>query len=183
VKDDLAKAEPTARRGVDRSHFETVYAEHIGFAWRCLRALGVPPASLEDAAQEIFLTVHRRLPDFRGDSSLRTWIYGIIRNVAANHRRSQRRRGPHESLSFDLEYTGPSPLENLQVGEAGALIERFAAGLSDDKRELFVLALIEEMSMPEVAQALALPLNTAYARLRQVRLELRRAMQAQRGVP
>ena len=182
MKDDLAKAGPTTLGGVDRYDFEAVYGEHIGFAWRCLRALGVPAASLDDAAQEVFLTVHRRLSDFRGDSSLRTWIYGIVRNIAANHRRSQRRRGPHESLSFELEYTGPTPLEQLQIGETGALIERFAAGLSEEKRELFMLALIEDMSMPEVAQALALPLNTAYARLRQVRLELRRAMQAQRGV-
>ena len=60
-------------------------------------------------------------------------------------------------------------------------MQRFLHDVSEIKRDVFVLALIEQMSMPEVAQALGVPLNTAYTRLRDVRLEFQRALQRQRG--
>ena len=62
--------------------FRGVYTEHFPFVWRCLRGLGVAEAALDDVAQEVFLIVHRRLAEFRGDASLRTWLYAIVRNVA-----------------------------------------------------------------------------------------------------
>jgi RNA polymerase sigma-70 factor, ECF subfamily len=181
VKNDLATSLGADMASTDRRDFEAIYTEHIAFVWRCLRALGVAPAVLDDAAQEVFLIVHRRYSEFRGLSSLRSWIYGIVRNVAANHRRSQRRRAPHEQLSPDLQCAEASPLDRVQVGEAAAFIQQFLAGVSEGKREVFVLAAIEQLSMPEVAQALDLPLNTAYTRLRDVRQELRRALQGRRG--
>src|SRR5512145_1476215 len=69
-----------------RVDFGAVYAEHFDLAWRALRRYGVPSEDLEDALQEVFWTVHDRLPTFRGHSSLRTWIYGIARRIARNHR-------------------------------------------------------------------------------------------------
>jgi RNA polymerase sigma-70 factor, ECF subfamily len=183
VKNDLAKSSDVDVGSVDRQPFEAIYAEHIGFVWRCLRALGVATELLDDAAQEVFLTVHRRISGFRGRSSLRTWIYGIVRNVAGNYRRSQRRRGPHEALSPQLECAGASPLDRLQVGEAAAFIQNFLEGVSEGKRDVFVLACIEQMSMPEVANVLDVPLNTAYTRLRDVRSELQRALERKRGKP
>ena len=167
----------------DRQEFEAIYADNIAFVWRCLRGLGVGPDQLDDAAQEVFLIVHRRISDFRGLSSLRSWIYGILRNVAANHRRSQRRQVPHDVLSPNLVCTDASPLERLQAGEAVAFIREFLDGVSEGKRDVFVLAAIEQMSMPEVAQVLDVPLNTAYTRLRDVRQELQRALLRRRGKP
>ena len=183
VKEDVAKPSGAADLRVDRPEFEAVYAEHIGFVWRCLRGLGVPAEALDDAAQEVFLTVHRRLIEFRGDSSVRTWLYAIVRNVASNQRRGQRRRGPHEVLGAELHSTAPGPVEHAQDGEAAAFVQRFLESVSEIKREVFVLALIEQMSMPEVARALGIPLNTAYTRLRDARLDFQRALQRQRGRP
>ena len=183
MKNYLAQNGDAAGGGDARPQFETLYTEHIGFVWRCLRALGVAPGQLDDAAQEVFMTVHRRLPEFRGDSSLRSWIYGILRNVASNHRRSERRRRPQECLSAELPCARESPLEHAQAAQAAAFIQRFLSEISEAKREMFVLVSIEQMSMPEVAEALQLSLNTAYARLRQVRLDFRRALQRERGEP
>lgn len=183
VKPEKASACAAVPGSADTQPFELIYAQHIGFVWRCLRVLGVPAALIDDAAQEVFLTVHRRLPEFRGDSGVRTWIYGIVRNVAANQRRSQRRRGPHQALPQELQCAGASPLERAQLGEAAVFIQRFLAGVSEVKRDVFVLAVLEQMSMPEVAQALAVPLDRAYARLRQVRLDFKRALQGERGEP
>lgn len=164
-----------------RTDFEAVYADHFPFVWRCLRALGIPDVALDDAAQDVFVVVHRRLPEFRGESSLRTWLYGVVRNVAANQRRSERRKPAGGTLRDDLECARPAPDEQLQDREAAAFVQAFVAELSDKKRDVFVLALLEQMSIPEVAAALGIPVNTAYTRLRDVRLEFQRALERKRG--
>jgi len=156
--------------------FDAVYAEQFPFVWRCLRGLGVHPAGLDDAAQDVFIVVHRRLGEFRGDSTLRTWLYGIVRHVAANQRRSLQRRGRPEPLDFELPSRSPDPGELAEVTEAVELLERFLQQLDAGKREVFMLALIEEMSMPEIAKALSIPVNTAYTRLRLARAQLQRAL-------
>jgi RNA polymerase sigma-70 factor (ECF subfamily) len=180
-----AESTEAAGRGSDDRKavpaFSVVYAEHFGFVWRCLRALGVRESALDDAAQEVFVIVHRRLPEFRGDANLRTWLYGIVRNVAANQRRSQRRKGQGAPPEDDFPDPGPGPLEQLAQREDARFVQRFAAQLDEKKRDLFVLALLEETSMPEVAAALGVPLNTAYTRLRALRHAFRAALANRRG--
>lgn len=156
--------------------FDATYVEYFPFVWRCLRGLGVPPDALDDAAQEVFIVVHRRFAGFEGRSSVRTWLYGIVRNVASNQRRSRLRRASTEVLDVELASRAPGPLERAQNAEAAAFVQRFAAGLDAKKRDVFLLAVLEEMSMPEVAEALGIPLNTAYTRLRLVRAELKLAL-------
>ena len=163
--------------------FRAFYSEHFAFVWRCLGALGVPSASQDDAAQEVFVVVHRRLPEFRGESSVRTWLYGIVRNVAANARRSQRRKGGLAELHGDELSEQPDPLRNLETREAADFVQRFLSQLDDDKRDLFVLALVEQLSMPEIAPVLGVPLNTAYTRLRALRIEFQSALAQYRAVP
>ena len=163
--------------------FRAFYAEHFGFVWRCLGALGVPAASLDDAAQEVFVVVHRQLPAFRADSSLRTWLYGVVRNVASNTRRSQRRKGGLAELQGDEPSAQPDPLQSLETREAADFVQTFLCELDDKKRDLFVLAIIEQLSMPEIAPLLGVPLNTAYTRLRALRIEFQSAVAQYRAVP
>lgn len=163
--------------------FREVYDRHFGFVWRCLRALGVGSAHLDDAAQEVFLAVHRGLSGFRGDSELRTWLYGIVHNVAFKHRRTAARKGRAEPLLAEPVGTGPSPDEQAQDAQAAAFVAQFAATLDDKKRDVFVLALVEGLPTPEVAEILGVPLNTAYTRLRSVRAELRAALQRHGAKP
>jgi len=161
--------------------FGALYAEHVGFVWRCLRGLGVAAAGLDDAAQDVFLAVHRQLPGFRGEASLRTWLYAITRHVAANHRRRDQRKGsmltplqPELPAVVDPQ---PGPLERAADAQAAAFVERFLAKLDTKKREIFLLACIEEMTIPEVAATLSIPLNTAYTRFRRVRAAFQRALE------
>lgn len=163
--------------------FRAFYAEHFAFVWRCLGVLGVPAASQDDAAQEVFVVVHRRLPEFRGESSIRTWLYGIVRNIASNARRSQRRKGGLEELQDTEPSEQPDPLRNLETREAADFVQQFVSGLDDNKRDLFVLAIIEQLNMPEIAPILGVPLNTAYTRLRTLRSEFQSALAQYRAVP
>jgi RNA polymerase sigma-70 factor (ECF subfamily) len=160
--------------------FEEVYDRNFAFVWRCLRSLGVSPASLDDAAQDVFVVVHRRFAEFRGESSLTTWLFGIARKVAFNHRRSVQRKSQHEVLPPDGPSPAPGPVEHAQDIQAAQFVQDFLAGLDEKKREVFILAVLEELSVPEVAAALAIPLNTAYTRLRRARADFQRALARRR---
>src|SRR3954464_2285619 len=69
----------------------TVYEAHFRYVWRCLRSLGVRDAQLDDALQDVFLVVQRRLPSFDGGAELRTWLYAIGLRVARKYRDRARR--------------------------------------------------------------------------------------------
>jgi len=167
-----------------------VYAAHFRYVWRCLRSLGVRDALLDDALQDVFIVVQRRLPEFDGGAELRTWLYAIALNIARKYR-DRARREP-TSLEAARELTpelpaAPDESAGTNQRERLALARRALAGLDDDKRELFVLARVEQMSAPEIAQVLEIPLNTVYSRLRAARLafetEVKRLRESSRNTP
>jgi len=168
-----------------QSQFERIYDEQFAFVWRSLRGLGVPGPALDDAAQDVFLVVHRRLPEFQGRSSLRTWIFAIVEHVAFNYRRTQRRKqSPLTGLDEEPSSDEAGPFERAQDREIAEFLERFLEGLRTEQRILFVLVLVEQMSAPEVAEVLGIPLNTAYTRIRAIKQAFRKAArERQEGTP
>jgi RNA polymerase sigma-70 factor (ECF subfamily) len=171
-------AAPSAWRAV---RFEDLYEEHFSFVWRGLRRLGVPDSSVEDAAQEVFLAIHRRLPDFAGRSSLRTWVFGFVLRVARDHRRRARRKGGAEPLPEGLADGAPGPLDRLERTEELRVLDAALSGLDDDKRAVFVMGEIEQMTAPEMAEVLGVPLNTVYSRLRLARRDFEREVERLKG--
>lgn len=155
--------------------FREVFEENLPYVWRALRYLGIPESDLADLCQEVFLVVHRRLDDFEGRSSLRTWIYGICLKVASSHRRRAhvRRETMH---STPPECVASASQERaVEQQERRDLLLQVLRGLDDGPREAFVLFEIEGRSMEEVAELLGCPLRTAYAKLYSARDEIRRA--------
>src|ERR1700730_7073255 len=75
--------------------FAQLYESQFSFVWRSARRLGTPEASIDDVVQEIFLVAHRKLPQFEGRSSIKTWVFGIVINVVRTHRRALRAKHPH----------------------------------------------------------------------------------------
>ena len=161
--------------------FRALYDAEFSFVWRCLGALGVPPAALDDATQEVFLVVHRKLAEFRGDSSLRTWLYAIVRNVARNTRRTARRKHATELLSGSEACEQPGPFERLHGRDMARALYAFVDKLDSDLRDLFVLAILEQVPMQDVAVVVGIPLNTAYTRVRMLKQDLARTLQPPRG--
>jgi len=143
--------------------------------WRSACRLGAPESNVDDVVQEVFVIVHRRLPDFEGRSSLKTWLFGIVHNVVRAQRRALSAREPHPADASrrtdpeTLTDPAPSPYEALSKLEATRVVDRLLEALDDDKRAVFVLAELEQMSVPDIAAALGIPLNTAYSRLRLAR--------------
>ncbi len=149
--------------------FDGVYDEYFSFVWRTLRRLGIPDAALEDVTQEVFFVVYRRLADFRGDSSLKTWIFGIVRRVVRTHRRTKARRPTEPLADREPRCLQPMPDETTERRQAQRILYRLLDTLDDDKREVFVMVEIEGMSCPEIASAIGVNLNTIYSRLRAAR--------------
>ncbi|HEU4407494.1 MAG TPA: sigma-70 family RNA polymerase sigma factor [Polyangiaceae bacterium] len=163
---------PPAAGGVP---FELVYNDYFDFVWRSLRRLGVAESSVEDALQDVFVVVHRRLDEFGGRSSLKTWLFGIALRVTHDHRRRVRRKGGHEPLDEAVADPAPGPQERAANAEMIGLLDRALDALDDDRRAVFVLAELEQMSAPEIAEALGVKLNTVYSRLRLARQDFERA--------
>jgi len=161
--------------------FREVFDESFPYVWRSLHYLGVPESDLPDASQEVFLVVHRRLSDFEGRSTVRTWIYGICMKVASSQRRRAhvRRETMH---STPPERVAPASQEReVEHEQRRRLLMQVLAELDDEKREVFVLFEIEGRPMTEVAEALRCPLRTAYARLYAAREAVRGAWERATG--
>lgn len=156
--------------------FEDIYEEHFDFVWRSVRRLGVPPSSIDDAAQDVFVIVHDRLAAFEGRSSLKTWIFGIVVHVARAHRRAAQRRAAEAADPDALAAPAQSPHERAIAAEAARLLHDVLDEMPDERREVFVLMELEEMSAPDVAVALGLKLNTVYSRLRHAREDFETAV-------
>ncbi len=162
--------EPATRSADPASaRFGEVFREHAPFVWRAMRRLGVRDADVEDLCQEVFVIVHRKLPEFEGRSSMRTWIYGIALRVASDHRRRAHVRREQPTESVPEERRSAPQLRELERERAKALLDAALSELDDDKRAVFVLYEIEQLDMKEVAEAVGCPLQTAYSRLHAAR--------------
>lgn len=158
-----------------RPAFAALYQQHAGMVRRALRQLGVAPASLDDAVQDVFVVLHRRIDEYERDRSLKNWLWGIARGVASGYRRSERRRDRlHATLPAP---EGTSSVERgVARREAADILDEFLGSLDADKCAVFVLSEVEGRRGPEIAEQLQVNLNTVYARLRAARQRFDAAM-------
>ena len=160
-----------------RPTFAQLYESEFSFVWRSARRLGIPAAHMDDVAQEVFVVVYRTFARFEGRSSIKTWLFGIVLNVVRAHRRrlgAERMdtAGPHARTDpGQLVDAGAGPHELATRAEAARLLDSLLDALDGDKREVFILAELEQMSAPDIARAVGIPLNTVYSRLRLARQE------------
>lgn len=155
---------------------EQVYARHSGFVWRIVRRMGVPEHGVEDVMHEVFLVVHRRLPEYDGRVAMTTWLYHQTRGVVSNHRRSRAREQRRLERVDPRPAPAPDPEAQTRRGQAAAFVRAFLEELDPDKREVFELAELEGLPIPELAELVGINLNTAYSRLRAARQLFQRAV-------
>jgi RNA polymerase sigma-70 factor, ECF subfamily len=155
---------------------EAVYQQHADFVWRTLQHLGVRDVDLEDLAQEVFVTVHRKLSSFDGRSKLTTWLFGICLHLVQRHRRR---------AYFRLEFLHAEPPERIdhetpEASYAGreshALLEQLLEKLSPERRATFVLFEVEGASCEEIADLTSVPVGTVYSRLHLARKQVAAAV-------
>jgi RNA polymerase sigma-70 factor (ECF subfamily) len=155
--------------GSEEAPFRTLYERHFAFTWRTLRYLGVPEVMLDDAAQEVWVVVHRRYAEFEGRSDVKTWLFSIAINVERNIRRVERRRGDQVPLPPELCDKRGDPMRASEEKEAWALVRGFVDTLDESRRTVFAASLIEGLSAAETAAVSGLSLETVYNRVRALR--------------
>lgn len=162
--------------------FNTVYREHWRMVARWVARLGGPHISVEDAAQEIFLVVCRRLPDFRGDAKLSTWLFTITDQTIRNWRRRERWRRLVSRLTRHVEETTdtpqPTPIEELERRQAAERFYRILEALPHRYRTLLVLFEIEAHSADEIGQLMGLKAATVRVLLHRARAAFLKRMRA-----
>lgn len=158
--------------------FPDIYRRYFDFVWNSARSLGVGRDTIDDVVQEVFIVIHARLHTLREPKALRSWIYGIVRRTALAHLRAQRNRNaPVVDFTDDIAHAAMStPSDVTDQSEQAKLLWRLLEKLDDSKREVFVMAELAEMTIPEIAQALDIPLGTASTRLRAARKSFEAAL-------
>jgi RNA polymerase sigma-70 factor (ECF subfamily) len=169
---DATLAPPAAlpRAAAVTARFDALFAEHFQFVWRSVRRLGVPDHAADDAAQEVFAVVARRLGSIELGKE-KAFLFGTAVRVASDARRSMRRR--REAVSddglADPIDVGPGADELVEQRRARRMLDRIVAALPDDTRPVFVLFELEGMTMAEIAGCLELAPGTVASRLRRAR--------------
>ncbi|WP_232380068.1 RNA polymerase sigma factor [Polyangium fumosum] len=175
---DWALSSPLSVAPVDgeaAARFRAIRDEHFEFVWRSVRRLGVPDADADDAAQQVFIVLSRRLEEITAGSE-RAFLFGTAMRVAMQVRRTMRRRGEvslsedeAQGLPLEPPDTGPDAEELLAQRRARVMLDEVLESLPLDVRAVFVLFELEEMRVPEIASLLGIPLGTAASRLRRGR--------------
>jgi RNA polymerase sigma-70 factor (ECF subfamily) len=173
---------PAATPAPARPSFRAIYEEEFSYLWHTLRRLGTRAGDLEDTVHDVLVVVHRRLRDYDPARPLRPWLFGIAYRVASE----RRRRGPPEVAAGEDELLalpdhGPSPEAVALAGQARTRVHRALEELPLDQRAVMIMHDLDGCTAPEVAEALEIPLNTVYSRLRLARDKFVTALRAQSG--
>jgi RNA polymerase sigma-70 factor, ECF subfamily len=149
---------------------------HYGAVWRTVRFLGIPDATAEDVAQQVFCIAARRLAEVTPGAE-RAFLLATAWRVASESRRAARRRPPtSDSDVNEIEAPLPSPEDLVDQKRARAALQSVLSAMPADLRMVFVLYEIEELTLPEIAAAVGAPLGTVTSRLRRARDEFQRAV-------
>lgn len=173
----------------DEAAYEELIQQYQQPVYNLVYRLLADPAEACDVVQEVFLKIFRKIGSFRGDSTLKTWIYRIAVNEAHNHSRWHGRHhrgqigleGDEETrgLSERLASPGDSPYEYVLDRERHHMLQAALAELNPAFRSVIVLRDVEDLSYEEIAEILQLPLGTVKSRILRGREALRKAMERQ----
>jgi RNA polymerase sigma-70 factor (ECF subfamily) len=159
---------------------ESVYRQHFKAVWRLLRRLGVETAQLDDAAQDVFLVVQRKLDSLDPQAAVHSWVFAIAVRVASEYRRRAARRRT-EALDETMADSAPNPARLSELQQSVQLLHDVLGDLDEPRRTVYVLAELEQLSVPEIASVLGANLNTVYSRLRSARKQFDAALQRRRA--
>jgi len=178
------------RRG-DAMAYERLVAEHSGDVYALLHRLTSDAEEARDLTQETFLRAFQSIDRFRGDASLKTWIYRIAINQARNRWRWWRRRKREVTVSLDAgddhreqplsaslaSKNSPSPEQEALAREREGRLREALIGLRHSYREAVILRDVEGFSYEEIAQMLQISIGTVKSRISRGRVELRRQLE------
>ncbi|MDF2692802.1 MAG: polymerase sigma factor RpoE [Labilithrix sp.] len=162
-----------------KARLDELVDQYFSDVWRFLRHLGVPPHSVDDATQDVFLVAARRVEEIMPGRE-RSFLFGTAYKVAQTERRKFARAMPHDDAEHELD-RAPTPEEHLDDKQAASLALRLLDELDEAQRQVFVLFEIEGLTMQQIADLIELPLGTVASRLRRAREEFQTRFERHRN--
>ena len=174
--------------GRDQAAFETLMRRHNGRLFRVARAILKDESEAEDALQDAYLDAYRHMSDFRGGSQLGTWLTRIVVNQALMRLRRRKREGivvPFEGRQNGIDEHAAAEIADERAeapssaalrGELRRLLERRIDDLPVAFRTVFIMREVEDMTVEETAECLAIPPATVRTRLFRARALLRESL-------
>jgi RNA polymerase sigma factor (sigma-70 family) len=162
--------------------FERIYRSEARIVACQLRRCGVPPRDLDDATQEVFLVLFRRLAEV-ADAPCAGWLCGVARHVSRSYRRSTRRHNLESCTEcVHTETTTVEDAESLRADDRLArtqvrrVVAQALARLDGKKREVILLTHVEELTAGQIARRIAASPHTVASRLRAARRQVQRSL-------
>jgi len=161
--------------------FHSLYKQEFAYSWRTLRRLGVRESDLADVAHDLFIVVFRHLSDYDPSRPVRPWLFGIAFRIVSDYRRSLRfvREVPGDAP--EIVDRAPPVDDQIAERQAREAVNRVLEELELDRRAVLVMHDLEGHPVPQIAAALAIPVATAYSRLRLAREDLAAAIKRLRA--
>lgn len=158
--------------------FRAIFDAHYDYVWISLRRLGVQDRDREDITNEVFFRVHGKLATYDPARPVRPWLFAFAVRAASDYRKLARHRreaGPPEQGSASV-HPGPAPDEQAIRREEQRLVADALEALDLPQRSVFVMHELDQVPVPTIAEALGIPLGTAYTRLRSARQDFATAV-------
>lgn len=166
-------------RRLGRDDSASLFEAHADEVATWASRLGGPLLDVEDAVQEVFIIVHRRLDRFRGDSSVTSWLYGITANVVRQQRRKARRRrwfgrGADASDPDAKRAAQPTPIEEIERHRRTRAVYRVLDAMRETNRAILILFELEGLTGQAIAELMTIQVATVWVRLHRAREEFSR---------
>jgi len=152
---------------VEAARLRAAMRRHLALVWRVLRRLGLSEWDADEAAQDVFMVLFRRLDDVP-ERAQRSFLIATALRVASDRRRSAAVRA-QAPLDTEPASHGLPPDELVALRRARNLLDEALSALNPEQRAVFVLVEMEELGGPEVAEVLRIPPGTVASRLRKAR--------------
>lgn len=159
--------------------FRAIFENEYAYVHLTARRLGIRDDDRDDVVHDVFLVVHRKLDEFDPSRPLRPWLFGIAYRIVLGQKRRFGYRREQLATTESPEFADASPRadEQLENEERRRMVLTALNQLDDEKRAVFILHELDEIAVPEIADALGIPQNTAYSRLRLARQDFREALE------
>jgi RNA polymerase sigma-70 factor (ECF subfamily) len=181
------RLQPKAGESTGEARLRVLMTTHFDFVWRSLRRLGLSPADADDGAQEVFLVASRKLSVITPGAEKR-FLFATALRVASTRRRGLRRRREEprswlgeEEPEPEPEHSEPGPERLAELARARRELDQILDGMKLEQRAVFVLYELEELSVPEIAHLIDVPLGTVSSRLRSAREEFESSLRRLRA--
>lgn len=156
----------------DLAAFEEIYRQFASYVYNVAVRMLKNREDAEEVAQDVFMTMHKSLKEFRGESSLKTWVHRVTINRALNFLKKRSTLQSREvGLDPEFEVAG-KPDDRHDKEHSQAIIDKLLGALTPDQRACIVLRNLEGFTYEQIAQSLKIDINAVRSRIKRARWKM-----------